>query len=75
MYLVSILRRDGTARCRRDRLTTYLIDTNVFIQTKNLHYGFDFFPAFWQWLVERNEAGRVAGMGKSVTKPTRTTKR
>jgi len=25
----------------------YLVDTNVFIQAKNLHYGFDFCPAFW----------------------------
>ncbi len=31
-------------------MTTYLLDTNVFIQAKNLHYGFDFCPAFWQWL-------------------------
>jgi Domain of unknown function (DUF4411) len=24
----------------------YLLDANVFIQAKNLHYGFDFCPAF-----------------------------
>ena len=24
----------------------YLLDTNVFLQAKNLHYGFDFCPAF-----------------------------
>lgn len=34
-------------------MTKYLIDTNVFIQAKNLHYGFDFCPAFWEWLTER----------------------
>ena len=45
-------------------MTTYLLDTNVFIQAKNLHYGFDFCPAFWQWLVEQNEAGRVASTEK-----------
>ncbi len=45
-------------------MTTYLLDTNVFIQAKNLHYGFDFCPAFWQWLVEQNEAGRVASIEK-----------
>lgn len=28
----------------------YLLDANVFIQAKNLHYGFDFCPAFWDWL-------------------------
>jgi hypothetical protein len=25
----------------------YLLDANVFIQAKNLHYGLDFCPAFW----------------------------
>jgi hypothetical protein len=24
----------------------YLLDTNIFIQAKNLHYGMDFCPAF-----------------------------
>ena len=28
-------------------MTRYLLDANVFIQAKNLHYGFDFCPAFW----------------------------
>jgi hypothetical protein len=37
----------------------YLLDANVFIQAKNLHYGFDFGPAFWDWLVEGNMAGEV----------------
>lgn len=36
----------------------YLLDANVFIQAKNLHYGLDFCPAFWDWLIERN-ASRV----------------
>lgn len=31
----------------------YLLDANVFIQAKNLHYGFDFCPAFWEWLVDQ----------------------
>lgn len=35
---------------------TYLLDANVFIQAKNLHYGLDFCPAFWDWLVVSNEA-------------------
>lgn len=30
----------------------YLLDANVFIQAKNLHYGFDFCPAFWDWLLD-----------------------
>ena len=29
----------------------YLLDTDVFIRAKNLRYGFDFCPAFWDWLV------------------------
>lgn len=35
----------------------YLLDANVFIQAKNLHYGLDFCPAFWEWLVEANQRG------------------
>ena len=41
-------------------MTRHLLDANVFIQAKNLHYGFDFCPAFWHWLVEGNGAGAVA---------------
>jgi hypothetical protein len=37
----------------------YLLDANVFIAAKNLHYGFDFCPAFWDWILEKNEAGIV----------------
>ncbi len=45
-------------------MTRYLLDTNIFIQAKNLHYGFDFCPAFWGWLIERNRAGKVASIEK-----------
>lgn len=37
----------------------YLLDANVFIQAKNLHYGFDFCPAFWDWLDWANQHGLV----------------
>lgn len=37
----------------------YLLDANVFMAASRLHYGLDFCPAFWDWLIERNEAGRV----------------
>ncbi len=37
----------------------YLLDTNVFIQAKNCHYGFSFCPAFWDWIVRENRAGKV----------------
>ena len=45
-------------------MTDYLVDANVFIQAKNLHYGLDFCPAFWDWLVEQNSAGKVASIEK-----------
>ena len=37
----------------------YLLDANVFISAKNLHYGFDFCPAFWDWLIREHQAGKV----------------
>ncbi len=42
----------------------YLLDANVFIAAKNLHYGLDFCPAFWDWLIERNQAGIVYSVEK-----------
>lgn len=42
----------------------YLLDANVFIQAKNLHYGIDFCPAFWDWLIERNAAKEVFSIEK-----------
>jgi hypothetical protein len=42
----------------------YLLDANVFIQAKNLHYGLDFCPGFWHWLVMRNASGDVFSIEK-----------
>ena len=42
----------------------YLLDADVFIRAKNLHYGFDFCPAFWEWLANGNAAGTVASVEK-----------
>jgi hypothetical protein len=42
----------------------YLLDANVFIQGKNLHYGFDFCPAFWDWVERENAAGLVMSVEK-----------
>jgi hypothetical protein len=42
----------------------YLLDANVFIAAKNLHYGLDFCPAFWDWLVAENAAGSVFSIEK-----------
>jgi Domain of unknown function (DUF4411) len=38
---------------------SYLLDSDVFIQARNLHYGLDFCPAFWDWLIVSNQAGLV----------------
>ncbi len=43
---------------------SYLLDANVFIQAKNLHYGLDFCPAFWDWLIKKNVDGRVISIEK-----------
>ncbi|MCC6178315.1 MAG: DUF4411 family protein [Chloroflexi bacterium] len=43
---------------------SYLLDANVFIQAKNLHYGLDFCPAFWDWLIEANARGLVYSIEK-----------
>jgi hypothetical protein len=40
----------------------YLIDTDIFIAAKNLHYGMDFCPGFWDWLVEANRAGKLVSI-------------
>jgi hypothetical protein len=37
----------------------YLLDANVFIQAKNLYYGFDVCPGSWDWLVRRHVDGVV----------------
>ncbi len=37
----------------------YLLDSNIFIQARKLHYGMDFCPAFWDWLLEQNDASKV----------------
>ena len=43
---------------------TYLLDANVFIQAKNMHYGFDLCPGFWEWLDQSHASGRVFSIDK-----------
>ena len=43
---------------------TYLLDADVLIRAKNQHYGLDFCPAFWDWLVAGNHAGNVFSVEK-----------
>ena len=42
----------------------FLLDADVFIRAKNLHYGFDFCPAFWEWLIVQNAAQCVYSVEK-----------
>ena len=41
---------------------TYLLDANVFISAKRSHYGFDFCPGFWTWLIWANDQNRVSSI-------------
>ena len=43
---------------------SYLLDANVFISAKNLYYGLDFCPAFWEWLVHQGNTGKVFSIDK-----------
>ena len=42
----------------------YLLDADVFIRAKNLHYGFDICPAFWDWLIAHNASSEVFSIEK-----------
>lgn len=37
----------------------YLLDSDVFMRAKNSHYPFDVVPAWWDWLEQAHEAGKV----------------
>jgi hypothetical protein len=43
---------------------SYLLDANVFMSAKNLHYGLDFCPAFWDWLSHKGHTGVVTSIDK-----------
>lgn len=43
---------------------SYLLDANVFMAAKNLHYGLDFCPAFWDWLVHKANTGGLFSIDK-----------
>jgi Domain of unknown function (DUF4411) len=43
---------------------SYLLDANVFISAKNLHYGLDFCPAFWEWLAHQGNTGAIFSIDK-----------
>ncbi len=41
---------------------TWLLDTNVFVTASRREWAFDFCPAFWEWLILANAAGRVCSL-------------
>ena len=43
---------------------SYLLDANVFMSAKNLHYGLDFCPAFWEWIDQEHANGKVFSIEK-----------
>lgn len=43
---------------------SYLLDADVFIRAKNLHYGMDFCPAFWDWVKRAHGLGKVFSIEK-----------
>ena len=45
-------------------MTVYLLDTDVFIRSKNQHYGFDICPGFWNWIDREHALGRVFSIEK-----------
>lgn len=44
--------------------TTYIIDTDVFIQAKNREYRFEFASAFWDWVIDAHKAKVVHSISK-----------
>jgi hypothetical protein len=42
----------------------YLLDANAFIAAKNLHYGMDFCPGFWDWLRQGHDSGVLGSVEK-----------
>lgn len=37
----------------------YILDSNIFIEAKNIHLPFDRCPLFWNWLIELAEKGLI----------------
>lgn len=42
----------------------YLLDANVLIQARKMHYGFDICPGFWEWIDLRSRSGDVVSIEK-----------
>lgn len=42
----------------------YLLDSDTFIQAKNLHYRFAVCPGFWEWIVDAHQRHLVYSIAK-----------
>ncbi len=42
----------------------YLLDADSMIAASRLYYGFDFCPAYWDWIVREHRLGRVFSIEK-----------
>ncbi len=42
----------------------YLLDADAFIRANRLHYGFDFCPAYWDWLIATHNDGNAFSVEK-----------
>ena len=42
----------------------YLLDTNAFLEAKTRYYRFAFCPAYWDWLIRKNQDGIVFSLDK-----------
>ena len=40
----------------------YLFDSNAFMEAARLYYSFSIAPGYWDWLVEKHEAGEIASI-------------
>lgn len=40
----------------------YLLDANVFIQAHRMHYPFDLFPGFWNWIEQENSTQSIGSI-------------
>ena len=43
-------------------MTQFLLDADVFISAKRLHYGFDFCPGYWNAIIKAFELSRLASI-------------
>lgn len=48
-------------------MSGYLLDSNAFIEARKRWYGFDFCPAYWEWLDLQNRAGAVFSVDRVAT--------